>query len=109
MILNPLEKSVHELVDFRAAGERLLLLDVRESVEYAWCHLPDSQLIPLDDLPARFEELTRDTLILVLCHTGVRSLAAASFLRAQGFTRAFSLAGGIHHWSLVIDSSVPTY
>jgi rhodanese-related sulfurtransferase len=31
------------------------------------------------------------------------------WLREQGFEKAQSLAGGIDHWSRVIDPSVPRY
>ncbi len=109
MILHPLEKDVLELAERRAAGENPLVLDVREPAEYAWCRIEGSTLMPLDQLPARMGELDREVEILILCHTGVRSLAAADYLRAQGFARAFSLAGGIHRWSLLVDSTVPIY
>jgi rhodanese-related sulfurtransferase len=109
--MNPqsVEKDVHELAVRRAACDGPLVLDVREPAEFAWCRLPASMLIPLGDLPARLGELDREAEIVAICHTGVRSLEAADFLRTQGFARAYSLAGGIHRWSLLIDSSVPTY
>lgn len=109
MILHPLEKDVVDLSERRASGENPLVLDVREPAEYAWCRIEGSMLMPLGDLPERMGELDSQKEVLILCHTGVRSLAAADYLRAQGFGRAFSLAGGIHRWSLVVDASVPIY
>ncbi len=109
MILHPLEKDVVELAERRAAGENPLVLDVREPDEYAWCRIEGSVLMPLETLPERMGELDPEAEILILCHTGVRSLAAADYLRAQGFRHAFSLAGGIHRWSLLVDATVPIY
>ena len=37
----------------------------------------------------------RDTPLVVYCQAGVRSIVAASVLRRIGFTRVFSLAGGL--------------
>jgi rhodanese-related sulfurtransferase len=94
-----------------ASGEPVYLLDVREPWEHAHCHLPDSVLIPLGELPARVEEVEPppDSTIVVYCHHGIRSLSGAAILEMQGFREAYSLAGGIEAWSLVIDPSVPRY
>jgi rhodanese-related sulfurtransferase len=54
-------------------------------------------------------ELDPDAPIVVLCHHGARSLSVTMWLREQGFEKAQSLAGGIDHWSRVIDPSVPRY
>jgi rhodanese-related sulfurtransferase len=66
-------------------------------------------LIPLRSLPERFAEIPRDRDVVLHCHHGVRSLTALQFLRAQGYERVTSLAGGIEAWSLEIDPSVPRY
>jgi len=107
--LHPLEKDVAELDDRHRSGSAPRLVDVREPVEYAWCRLPGAELVPLDRLPEMAEMWDAGEEILLYCHTGVRSLAAADWLRARGFSRAYSLAGGIHRWSLLVDPSVPTY
>lgn len=38
------------------------------------------------------------TVLLCLCRSGKRSLHAASLLRAIGYSRAFSVAGGLRAW-----------
>ena len=90
------------------AGSPPVLLDVREPWEYALAHLPDSILIPLQSLPHRFSELPRDREIVVLCHHGVRSMTAITFLQKQGFTQLKNLAGGIDLYSR-IDPTIPRY
>jgi len=92
-----------------AAGERPLLLDVREDFEWRLCRLEGALLVPLDQLPGRLTELDPARETVVYCHTGVRSLYAAEYLRRQGWRRVGNLLGGIHRWALEVDSSLPTY
>lgn len=94
-----------------AAGSPVLLLDVRQLEEHAFCHLPGSVLIPLGDLPTRYEELEvpEGALVVVYCHHGVRSLRGAGFLEHVGIKNAASMAGGIEEWSLKVDAGVPRY
>ena len=93
------------------AGEPVLLLDVRQPEEHEFCHLPGDVLIPLGDLPQRYEELEipEGALVVVYCHHGVRSLRGAGFLQHVGIVNAASMAGGIEAWSLTVDPAVPRY
>jgi rhodanese-related sulfurtransferase len=87
-----------------------VLLDVREPWEFQTASLPNSLLMPMGDVTSRAHaELDPDAHIVVLCHHGQRSLSVAMWLRAQGFERAQSLAGGIDFWSRAIDPNVPRY
>ena len=90
------------------AGQPVVLLDVRQPEEYAYCALPGSVLIPLGELAARVEEVPVDAPVVVYCHHGVRSLSGAAILLRAGI-EARSLAGGIDRWSLTVDSSMPRY
>jgi|SRR5262245_48031574 len=91
------------------AGTPVLLLDVREPEEHAYCALPGSVLIPLGELATRLEEIEpAGAAVVVYCHHGVRSLSGAAILRRAGI-EATSLAGGIDRWSLTVDASVPRY
>ena len=110
----PLEITPAELAArLAASGGAPALLDVRQPEEHAYVHLESSLLVPLPELAARLDELTeafgQDAEIVTYCHHGVRSLHAAQFLRAQGFTRARSLAGGIDAWTRTVDPSLPRY
>jgi rhodanese-related sulfurtransferase len=92
------------------AGERVYLVDVRNYDEYAYCHLPDSLLVPLPELAARIDEVDppAEAKVVVYCHHGVRSLSGAAILRHAGHDAA-SLSGGIDAWSLTVDPAVPRY
>ncbi len=104
-----LEVDVETLQRKLTATEPALLLDVREPFETELAQIAGAKLIPLGQLPARLGELDRKKEILVLCHSGVRSLHATEFLRGAGFPRVASVAGGIDAWSTEIDPDVPRY
>jgi molybdopterin/thiamine biosynthesis adenylyltransferase/rhodanese-related sulfurtransferase len=105
------EVSAHDLSVRRAAGEELLLLDVREPAEWETARIEGAQLIPLATLPARIEQLAawRARPVVVHCHHGGRSAKACAQLAAAGFTHVENLAGGIDAWSLTVDPDVSRY
>lgn len=88
---------------------RPLLLDVREPWEYALCQIADSQLLPLQELPQRCNELSGERAIVVICHHGMRSQQAAHFLEDAGFARLYNLSGGIAAWAAQVDPAMPRY
>lgn len=85
--------------DFAAAWTpEARVLDVREPSEYQAGHVPGAQLIPLGELPDRFEEATGDGPLYVICASGNRSRGAAEALRRTGI-EAYSVAGGTSAWA----------
>ncbi len=93
------------------AIEPVVLLDVRQPNEHDYVHLPESTLIPLNELPGRWEELEvpADALVVVYCHHGVRSLSGAAILMQAGIKNVASLSGGIEAWSLLVDPRMKRY
>jgi len=98
-----------EKADQRRKVDKLWFLDVREPDEFRTCHLEPDGFIPMGELEERWREIPADKEVVAYCHHGMRSLAAAKFLRARGIPRARSLRGGIDQWSREIDSGVPRY
>jgi adenylyltransferase/sulfurtransferase len=91
-------------------GDKLVLVDVREPQEYEINRIPGSVLIPLGEIPRRYEELgDKDGLVVTQCKSGVRSAKAAAFLRTAGFTNVKNLTGGILGWIDQVDPSQPKY
>jgi sulfur-carrier protein adenylyltransferase/sulfurtransferase len=90
-------------------GDAIKIVDVREPNEYQINRIPGSQLIPLGDIPKRYDELNKNDEIVVQCKSGVRSGKAADFLRSVGFTRVLNLKGGILDWIDKVDPSQPKY
>ncbi len=108
----PPEITPEDFIQLRAkkSYDSPLLLDVREPWEFATASLPDSKLIPMNEIPSRADaELDPDAPIVVLCHHGARSLSVTMWLRERGFDHVQSLIGGIDHWSRTIDPTVPRY
>jgi adenylyltransferase/sulfurtransferase len=91
------------------AGETPLILDVREPNEYQINRIAGSTLIPLGELPRRYQELPRDREIIAQCKMGGRSARAMDFLKSVGFTKVKNLRGGILEWIDKVDPSQPKY
>jgi len=104
-----LQMAPHELKARLVNGNAPVLIDVREPWEHDICRLDGARLIPLGDLPSRYQELLDADEVVVYCHHGIRSLDAAVWLRQQGVEGARSLAGGIARWAHEIDPSVAQY
>ena len=104
----PEEISVAEFRALRDGGHDFQLLDVRDDYESQICTI-GGMLIPMREIPERMGELSRDKDLYVYCHVGIRSLRTVQYLRANGFTRARSIAGGIEAWRQKVDPSMPRY
>ena len=89
------EVSAEEAISESAAGVRII--DVREQDEWDAGHPPDATFLPLSDLEDRAAELPVDTRMLIVCHSGMRSLRATAFLRSQGLD-AVNVEGGLMAW-----------
>ncbi|MDZ5471271.1 sulfurtransferase TusA family protein [Bacillus sp. 31A1R] len=79
-------------------SDKLVILDVRESAEYAFGHIPNAVSIPLGELEERMGELSQDTEVYVVCRTGNRSDLAAQKLAEKGF-KAFNVVPGMSQWT----------
>jgi rhodanese-related sulfurtransferase len=90
------------------AGERPLLLDVREPWEFDLARIEGSKLIPMSWLEERFTELDPGSETVVICHHGNRSSYVAMTLQRVGFEKVLNLEGGLDAYSTV-DESVPRY
>jgi sulfur-carrier protein adenylyltransferase/sulfurtransferase len=102
------EIPVEELKRRIDAGNAPFLLDVREPHEYQICNL-GGKLMPLGELPKRYQELAPEREMVVHCKMGGRSAKAVEFLQKAGFKNVINLAGGINAWAEKIDPKVPKY
>jgi rhodanese-related sulfurtransferase len=92
--------SVASLKAKLANGEKVNLLDVRESDERAVFNI-GGVFIPLGDiLTMRTEEIDdlKNEEIICYCRSGKRSLQAAMVLESMGFTNLSNLEGGMIAW-----------
>jgi rhodanese-related sulfurtransferase len=81
-----------------ARGEDVFLLDVREPDEVAAWAYPIGVNIPLGELGHRLDEIPRDVTVVVACHVGGRSAAAAQALSDAGWNTE-NLTGGALAWA----------
>ena len=79
------------------AGEKLCLLDVRESdeVEASPLSIEGTKVISLGELKDRWEELPNDIPIITVCGLGIRAYEAACLLRGKGLGPVTFLQGGV--------------
>lgn len=92
-----------------AAGDKPVLLDVREAAEFDQLHIPGSINVPRGVLEQSCEwdydetvpdlAVRRDQEIVVICRSGKRSVLAADVMLNLGFTNVVSLKTGVRGWS----------
>ena len=103
------EISPLELANLIGSGEPVVVIDVREPYEWQIGRIPTARLMPLRTLMAARPDIPSDADIVLYCHHGARSEAAANALVAAGYTRVRNLVGGIDRWSLEVDPTVRRY
>ena len=91
------------------AGDTLILLDVREVIEYQNGHIAEpAEQLPLTPvnmpwnsnvLQAEFTRLPNEVDIIVYCQSGGRSALASAFLETNGFTKIYNMLGGYGSWT----------
>lgn len=89
--------SDFETVTVGDIPEGASILDVREDYEWVAGHAEGALHIPMDQLPARLEELDPDDDLFVICRTGGRSFRVVQWLVGQGYS-AVNVAGGMDMW-----------
>ncbi|MFO7539135.1 MAG: rhodanese-like domain-containing protein [Chloroflexota bacterium] len=110
------EVTVQAVAQKRANEESFILLDVREPVELGYANLGlGVTAVPLSDIAERRLDALPDTVtadktaeICVLCHHGNRSAQVTAWLRQQGWTNVYNIAGGIDAYA-DIDPAVGKY
>ena len=75
-----------------------LIIDVRESYEWAAGHVPGAKHIPLNQVASRLPDLPADREIVFMCQSGMRSLSATRTAQLAGRDGVRSLSGGIGAW-----------
>ncbi len=76
--------------------DRLVVVDVRRTPEFADGHLKDAVNIPLNEMtdPASMANLEEDQNLYVHCAGGYRSVIASSMLKRQGIHNLRNIVGG---------------
>ena len=98
-----------DALEFEKVKEDYLILDVREEFEVALASINGAINIPLNQLPNRLNELPKNRKIATLCHHGIRSAHAKSYLEELGYSKVVNINGGIDAYSLKVDQGIPRY
>lgn len=85
------------------------LLDIRTREEFEAVHISGSQLMGQDFLQEVMGRWPKDASIVIVDHTGTRSLDAAAYFSGHGFSNVRALRGGIDAWSCEVDPALPRY
>jgi len=88
------------------AGEKFLLIDVREDNEWAKGHLPNAVHLGRGIIERDIEQRIPDTgaKLILYCGGGFRSALAAENLQKMGYTNVESMDGGWKGW---LDAGLP--
>src|ERR1700730_15790702 len=96
--------QVHEALadqhEARQDEQEIVLVDVREKLEWNEGHIPGAIRVPRGYLELQIEEAVPDKSqkVVLYCAGGVRSLMAGNTLQQMGYTDVVSMAGGFGQW-----------
>jgi len=95
------ETSVPDVKRRMDAGERLVLVDVREESEWARGHLPGAIHLGRGILERDVEKSIPETATttVLYCSGGFRSALSADNLQRMGYSNVESMAGGLQGWT----------
>jgi rhodanese-related sulfurtransferase len=101
------ETNVAEVKRRGDAGEKFLLVDVREDNEWAKGHVPGAVHLGRGIIERDIEQRVPDTSakIILYCGGGFRSALAAENLQKMGYTNVESMDGGWKGW---VEAGLPT-
>jgi rhodanese-related sulfurtransferase len=104
---NVKETNVADVKRRSDAGEKFLLIDVREDNEWAKGHLPGAVHLGKGIIERDIEQRAPDTSskLVLYCGGGFRSALAAENLQRMGYTNVESMDGGWKGW---LDAGLPT-
>ena len=95
------ETTVHEVKQKIDAGEKFVLVDVREESEWARGHLPGAIHLGKGIIERDIEQAVPDKITpqVLYCGGGFRSALAADNLQKMGYTNVLSMDGGWRGWT----------
>jgi monothiol glutaredoxin len=99
--------SAPDLKKWMDEGKSFELIDVRTDGEREAATIQRARVLESSDA---LSSLDKDKTVLVfMCHHGMRSRNVAEQMLRQGWKQVYNLDGGIDAWSQKVDPSVPRY
>jgi rhodanese-related sulfurtransferase len=83
------------------AGEKMILVDVREESEWARGHIPNAVHLGKGIIERDIEKAIpeKGATVVLYCGGGFRSALAAENLQKMGYTNVISMDGGWREWT----------
>ena len=95
------EESFRETKRRLDAGEKIILVDTREDVEWARGHIPGAIHLGRGIIERDIEKTVpdKDAPLVLYCGGGLRSALAADNLQKMGYRNVISMDGGWRGWT----------
>jgi rhodanese-related sulfurtransferase len=90
--------------------KKVLVLDVRTPGEWQGGYIKGALLIPMREVPSNLGKIPKDKKIVVVCASGARSGAVASYLDEAGYKWVKNYTGGMSDWQrkgLPVEKKLP--
>ncbi len=99
MLPSSQEIEALQLVEMLGQDADIQIVDIRQHAEVANGTVPGAQVMPMDTIPLRLEELKQDKPVVLICYSGARSAQACLYLAQNGFENVYNLRGGMVGWA----------
>ena len=100
---NPNIPTVYDIsvADVNHNKAHVRLIDVRRPDEWVGelGHIREAELMTLDTLPLKINDLNKNEVIVFVCRSGGRSAQATAFAQQNGFQNVYNMAGGMLAWN----------
>jgi rhodanese-related sulfurtransferase len=103
------EAMMLDPIDFKNSTDKFSVVDIRTKEEFEAVHMPGALHFDQSLMSEIMNSWPKDRPILIVDHTGERSLDAAAYFAGHGFASVRCLRGGIDAYSEKADPSLPRY
>lgn len=90
--------TVYALAEWLDEQRDVVIIDVREPVEWREGHLEGALHLPMLEAAGRLDEIPRERPKAVLCAGGLRSSTVISALKRHGIAHWYNVTGGMTAW-----------
>jgi rhodanese-related sulfurtransferase len=91
--------TVEELKARLNAGDKPVIIDVREPEEVAYGMISGAIHLPMGQVPGRLDEIPREEEVIFVCRSSHRSGQVCEYLTMLGFENPVNMVGGMLAWS----------
>jgi NADPH-dependent 2,4-dienoyl-CoA reductase/sulfur reductase-like enzyme/rhodanese-related sulfurtransferase/nitrogen-specific signal transduction histidine kinase len=86
----------------RQCPDECVFLDVRTPQEFEEARIPGFDLIPIENIRSRIDEILPNRRVVLVSQSGARAYQASLILKSLGFTDVAILEGGLYMWPYAV-------